>query len=224
MPSQTIQWFPGNMAKTRRMIAENLKHVDITLKLRNARIPLSSENPEIAALTAGKPRITLLNKASLASPEESARWIEACRSTGADAIAIDCVSGEGLARIAPAIRRVLRDKLQKYEDKGMSGRTLKAMIVGIPNVGKSSLVTGSAAQKKRRSKTGLALRSINSGLTTSDGIDLLEYAGVLWRNRDRRVGEIWRSPARSAMRSRYRTLAGILCVRLLASRRSCCAR
>jgi len=140
MPSQIIQWFPGHMAKTRRMITENLKLVDIVLELRDARIPLSSKNPEVLSLTDGKPMLTLLNKASLADPASTAKWIEHCRREGADALAIDCVTGEGLKSIAPAVRRILTDKVKAYEAKGMHGRTLKAMIVGIPNVGKSSLV------------------------------------------------------------------------------------
>ena len=129
MPSQTIQWFPGHMAKTRRMIAENLKLVDITLELRDARIPQSSKNPEIKSLTDGKPRLVLLTKSSLADPALTARWIEACRAEGAEALAIDCITGENLNKIAPTVRRMLSEKLKRYEDKGMTGRRLKAMIV-----------------------------------------------------------------------------------------------
>ena len=150
MPSQTIQWFPGHMAKTRRLISENLKLVDIVLELRDARIPLSSKNPEILSLTAGKPVLTLFNKSSLADPAVTAKFMEQCRAEGGNALAIDCVTGDGLKNIAPAVRRILQDIVQKYESKGMHGRALKAMIVGIPNVGKSSLVNRLNGSKKAK--------------------------------------------------------------------------
>ena len=150
MPSQTIQWFPGHMAKTRRLISENLKLVDIVLELRDARIPISSKNPEILSLTAGKPVLTLFNKSTLADPTVTKQFMELCRAEGGNALAIDCVSGDGLKNIAPAVRHILQDTVQKYESKGMHGRSLKAMIVGIPNVGKSSLVNRLCGSKKAK--------------------------------------------------------------------------
>jgi len=217
MPSQTIQWFPGHMAKTRRMISENLKLVDITLELRDARIPLSSRNPEILSLTAGKPVLTLLNKASLADPAATALWLEECRREGSEALAIDCVTGEGLNRIAPTVRRMLKDKLKSYEEKGMHGRTLKAMIVGIPNVGKSSLVNRLSGAKKAKVEDRPGVTLNKQWVTTSVGLDLLDMPGVLWpKFDDPRVGE--NLAATGAIRDAIldtETLAAVLCRRLL---------
>ncbi len=217
MPSQIIQWFPGHMAKTRRMITENLKLVDIVLELRDARIPLSSKNPEVLSLTDGKPLLTLLNKASLADPAATAKWIEHCRREGADALAIDCVTGEGLKNIAPAVRRILTDKVKAYEAKGMHGRTLKAMIVGIPNVGKSSLVNRLSGSKKAKVEDRPGVTLNKQWVTTSVGIDLLDMPGVLWpKFDDEIVGQ--NLAATGAIRDAIldtETLAAVLCQRLL---------
>jgi len=217
MPSQTIQWFPGHMAKTRRMIAENLKLVDITLELRDARIPQSSKNPEIKSLTDGKPRLVLLTKSSLADPALTARWIEACRAEGAEALAIDCITGENLNKIAPTVRRMLSEKLKRYEDKGMTGRRLKAMIVGVPNVGKSSLVNRLCGSKKAKVEDRPGVTLNKQWVTTSAGIDLLDMPGVLWpKFEDPTTGEnlALTGAIRDAILD-IETMAGILCVRLL---------
>ncbi len=217
MPSQTIQWFPGHMAKTRRMIAENLKLVDITLELRDARIPQSSKNPEIKSLTDGKPRLVLLTKSSLADPALTAHWIEACRAEGAEALAIDCITGENLNKIAPTVRRMLSEKLKRYEDKGMTGRRLKAMIVGVPNVGKSSLVNRLCGSKKAKVEDRPGVTLNKQWVTTSAGIDLLDMPGVLWpKFEDPTTGEnlALTGAIRDAILD-IETMAGILCVRLL---------
>ena len=135
MPSPIIQWFPGHMAKTRRMITENIKNVDLIIEILDARIPLSSKNPEIARLTEGKPRVILLNKASLADPAQSDKWRAKYTGEGCECILTDCVSGGGLDKLMPAINKLMEEKLQRYSDKGMTGRKLKAMVLGIPNVG-----------------------------------------------------------------------------------------
>lgn len=218
MPSQTIQWFPGHMAKTRRMIAENLKLVDITIELRDARIPQSSANPEIVTLTAGKPRLVLLTKSSLADSAVTARWIESIRAEGADALAIDSVTGENLNKIAPAVRRLLQEKLKRYEDKGAAGRRLKAMIVGVPNVGKSSLVNRLCGAKKAKVEDRPGVTLDKQWVTTSAGIDLLDTPGVLWpKFEDPVTGE--NLALTGAIRDSIldiETLADILCTRLLA--------
>ena len=217
MPSQTIQWFPGHMAKTRRMIAENLKLVDITLELRDARIPQSSQNPEIKSLTDGKPRLVLLTKSSLADPAVTAKWIEACRAEGAEALSIDCITGENLNKIAPTVRRMLADKLKRYEEKGMTGRRLKAMIVGVPNVGKSSLVNRLCGSKKAKVEDRPGVTLNKQWVTTSVGIDLLDMPGVLWpKFEDPVIGEnlALTGAIRDAILD-IETMAGILCVRFL---------
>jgi ribosome biogenesis GTPase A len=205
------------MAKTRRLISENLKLVDILLELRDARIPLSSKNPEILSLTAGKPVLTLFNKSSLADPAVTAKFMEQCRAEGGNALAIDCVTGDGLKNIAPAVRRILQDIVQKYESKGMHGRALKAMIVGIPNVGKSSLVNRLNGSKKAKVENRPGVTLNKQWVTTSYGIDLLDMPGVLWPKFDDTViGE--NLAATGAIKDAIldtESLAGILCSRLV---------
>ena len=217
MPSQTIQWFPGHMAKTRRLISENLKLVDIVLELRDARIPISSKNPEILSLTAGKPVLTLFNKSTLADPAATAKFMELCRAEGGNALAIDCVSGDGLKNIAPAVRCILQDTVKKYESKGMHGRSLKAMIVGIPNVGKSSLVNRLCGSKKAKVENRPGVTMNKQWVTTSYGIDLLDMPGVLWpKFDDTIIGE--NLAATGAIKDAIldtESLAGILCTRLV---------
>lgn len=177
------------MAKTRRLIAEYLPQVDIVLELLDARIPLSSKNPEIEKLTAGKPVLTLLNKASLASPKITAKWIEQYRANGRYALAIDCITGEGIGKVADAVKSILNEKLKKYEDKGMHGRALKAMIVGIPNVGKSSLINKLGGSKKAKVENRPGVTLDKQWVTTSIGITLLDMPGVLWpKFEDQNIG------------------------------------
>ena len=189
MPSDVIQWFPGHMAKTRRMIAENLKLVDIVFELRDARIPYSSQNPEIARLVAQKKRITLLSKASLADGAASEKWKRYFDGAGEECIYYDIKTGEGIDKIAPAARRICSEKLLRDEQKGIS-RPLCAMIVGIPNVGKSSLINRLAADKKAKVENRPGVTLNKQWVRTSIGIDLLDMPGVLWPKFDeRRVGE-----------------------------------
>ena len=187
MPSQTIQWFPGHMAKTRRLITENLSQVDAVIELLDARIPCSSKNPEIDRLIGTKPRLTLLTKSSLADPAATAEWIE---SLGGAALAVDTVTGEGIRSIAPALRKLLADKVRRYAERGMEGRALRAMIVGIPNVGKSSLVNRLGGGKKARVEDRPGVTLTKQWVTTSVGIELLDMPGVLWpKFDDRETGE-----------------------------------
>ena len=187
MPSQNIQWFPGHMAKTRRLITENLSQVDAVIELLDARIPRSSKNPEIDRLIGTKPRLTLLTKSSLADPAATAEWIE---SLGGAALAVDTVTGEGIRSIAPALRKLLADKVRRYAERGMEGRALRAMIVGIPNVGKSSLVNRLGGGKKARVEDRPGVTLTKQWVTTSVGIELLDMPGVLWpKFDDRETGE-----------------------------------
>ena len=191
MPSQTIQWFPGHMAKTRRLISENLSSVDIVIELLDARIPASSKNPEIDRLTEHKPRLTVLTKCSLADPLATEKWIAAA-AEGAEGrmLAVDTVTGEGVKAIAPTVKKILSDKLKRYEEKGMKGRAVRAMIVGIPNVGKSSLVNRLGGGKKAKVENRPGVTLTKQWVTTSVGIELLDMPGVLWpRFDDRTTGE-----------------------------------
>lgn len=190
MPSERIQWFPGHMAKTRRLITENLKDVDLVIELLDARIPKSSENPEIAKLVATKPRLTLLSKSSLADPVATDAWKKAFAEAGRECIFYDCRTGEGMNAIAPAARRLCADKLERYHEKGMDGRKLRAMIVGIPNVGKSSLINKLAATNKAKVENRPGVTLTKQWITTSLGIDLLDMPGILWpKFEDQIVGE-----------------------------------
>ena len=190
MALDPIQWFPGHMAKTRRLIAECLSQVDIVLELLDARIPKSSKNPEILKLTAGKPKLTLLNKASLADPAVNDAWISYYAKTENEALLIDCVTGDGIAKIGEAVRRILADKIARNEAKGMAGRRLSAMIVGIPNVGKSSLINRLAGGKRAKVENRPGVTTSKQWVTTSIGLSLLDTPGVLWPKFDEKsVGE-----------------------------------
>ena len=181
MPSQrNIQWFPGHMAKTRRLIADNLKNVDAVIELLDARIPHSSRNPEIAKLTANKPKIVLLNKASLADPVVTAKFMAKYNDSNTVCIETDCITGAGLNKISPAIKNLCREKLERYESKGMTGRTLKAMVLGIPNVGKSSLINRICGNKKAKVENRPGVTLDKQWVSTDIGILLLDMPGILW--------------------------------------------
>lgn len=185
-----IQWFPGHMAKTRRLISENLKNVDIVLELLDSRIPQSSKNPEIARLVEQKPVLVLLNKSSLADPRVTSQWIDYYAKKGIEALPIDCITGENVGKIGASVRRILSDKLKRYEEKGMSGKQLRAMIVGIPNVGKSSLVNKLSGHKKAKVENRPGVTLNKQWVTTNQGFELLDMPGVLWpKFEDRLTGE-----------------------------------
>lgn len=190
MPSETIQWFPGHMAKTRRMISENLKNVDLVLELRDARIPYSSANPEIAKLCADKPRLLLLNKSSLADPAQNAQWQAHLSDERTRCILTDCTSGAGLERLMPSVRDLCAEKIARMESKGMAGKRLRAMVVGIPNVGKSSLINRLCGNKKTRVEDRPGVTRDKQWVTTKIGLDLLDMPGILWpKFEEKRVGE-----------------------------------
>ena len=190
MPSKTIQWFPGHMAKTRRMMQECLSSVDILIELLDARIPFSSRNPEIFRIAGQKPILTVLNKSSLADPERSRMFAEYFKTHAQNFIFTDCVTGEGFDRIMPEIRNILSEKLNRYKEKGLENRRLKAMVVGIPNVGKSTFINRLAGAKKAKAEDRPGVTVNKQWVPTTLGIDLLDMPGVLWpRFEDRIVGE-----------------------------------
>ncbi len=216
MQEKQIQWFPGHMAKTRRLISENLKNVDITIEILDARIPESSRNPEIIRLTAGKPSMILLNKCSLADPVQTKAWIERYTSDSSVCIATDCVTGEGLNKIAPTVRNILSEKVGRYEEKGMNNRALKAMVLGIPNVGKSSLINKISGSKKAKVENRPGVTLDKQWVTTNVGLSLLDMPGVLWPKFDNvEIGE--NLAATGAIKDAIldiETLAGALCGKL----------
>ena len=178
------------MAKTRRLISENLSNVDIVLEVLDARIPLSSRNPEIARLTAGKPRIVLLNKCSLADEKKTEAFRTRLSDGNTACIAIDCITGQGLNKIAPAMRELLKEKLLRWEAKGMKGRRFRAMVLGVPNVGKSSLINKIAGGKRAKVENRPGVTLNKQWVPTTLGFDLMDMPGVLWpKFEDPRVGE-----------------------------------
>jgi ribosome biogenesis GTPase A len=178
------------MAKTRRLITECMPLVDLVIEVLDARIPQSSKNPELARLLGTKPRLTVLSKSGLADPAASEKWREYYKSIGAKAIFYDCRGGENLSAIAPAVRALMGEKLERYEEKGMTGRRLKAMIVGIPNVGKSSLINKLSGQNKAKVEDRPGVTVNKQWIPTTIGIDLLDMPGVLWpKFEDQTVGE-----------------------------------
>lgn len=190
MQSDVIQWFPGHMAKTRRLISENLKEVDIIVEILDARIPYSSKNPEIARLIGDKPCLTVLNKSSLADKATTKKWIDFYKAKGKYAIAVDCVTGEGFSNLATGVKDILSDKIKKYEEKGMNGRKLKAMFVGIPNVGKSSLINRLCGSKKAKVENRPGVTLNKQWIPTTIGLDLMDMPGVLWpKFEEKIVGE-----------------------------------
>lgn len=178
------------MAKTKRLITECLPLVDIVIEVLDARIPVSSKNPVLDSLLGQKPRLAVFSKSALADPEASRLWQAYYREKGTETIFYDCRSGENLNAIAPKVREILGEKLERYESKGMTGRKLKAMIVGIPNVGKSSLINALAGSNRAKVENRPGVTLTKQWITTKVGIDLLDMPGVLWpKFEDRIVGE-----------------------------------
>ncbi|MCQ2483953.1 MAG: ribosome biogenesis GTPase YlqF [Clostridia bacterium] len=177
---QTVQWFPGHMAKTRRLIKESLSRVDCVTEVLDARIPLASRNPEIGDITAGKPRIILLNKCDLADEAVTAQWIKYFKSTGAEAMPVDCRSGKGLNSYHGVVRKVLADKIKANNDRGMVGKALRVMVVGIPNTGKSSFINKMAGRVRAKVADRPGVTTSNQWFNIGNGIELLDTPGVLW--------------------------------------------
>ena len=188
--TQTIQWFPGHMTKTKRQIERDLRLVDAVAEILDARIPVSSRNPDIASLTAGKPRLVLLNKCDMADPKATARWVQDLSSDNTRAIPVDCRSGRGVDRFVPALSELLAQRIAAYRAKGMINPTVRVMIVGIPNVGKSTLINRLAGRNKAASADRPGVTRGNQWFTVAKGFELLDTPGVLWpKFDDQAVGE-----------------------------------
>lgn len=180
MSSSTIQWFPGHMAKTRRMMAECLPLVDAVIEILDARIPRSSRNPEIDKLCGTKPRLVILSKATLADPSVTALWKNHYTAQGKGCIVADFVTGQGMNEVMPELRRLCADTLARYEAKGMTGKALRAMVVGIPNVGKSSFINKITGAKKAKVEDRPGVTLTKQWVKTADRLELLDMPGVLW--------------------------------------------
>lgn len=177
---QIVQWFPGHMAKTRRLIKESLSLVDGVTEIIDARIPYSSSNPELEELINNKPRIVLLNKCDLADKETTNKWVEHYKKKGVRAIPVDCRTGKGLNNYIVAVHEVLKDVIKKNEDRGMPGKALRIMVVGIPNTGKSSFINRMAGAVKAKVADKAGVTRHNQWFNIGNGIELLDTPGVLW--------------------------------------------
>lgn len=186
MPSKQIQWFPGHMAKTRRMMAECLPLVDAVIEILDARIPRSSQNPEIDKICADKPRLVLLSKATLANPTVTSQWKQYFEQKERGCIICDFVTGAGMNEIVPELQRLCAPTLEKWAAKGMHGKALRAMVVGIPNVGKSSFINKITGAKKARVEDRPGVTVDKQWVKTPYRLELLDMPGVLWPKFDDR--------------------------------------
>ncbi len=187
---QTIQWFPGHMTKTKRQIQANLKLVDAVAEIIDARIPVSSRNPDLNKLIQNKPRIILMNKCDMANQTATKMWINHYAKQGITALAVDCKSGRNLNRFPAAAESVLKEKTDRLKAKGMKNPTLRIMIVGIPNVGKSSFINKTAGQNRAKAEDRPGVTRGNQWFTISKTLEMLDTPGVLWpRFDDKTVGE-----------------------------------
>lgn len=177
---QNVQWFPGHMAKTRRLIKESLNLVDGVVEIVDARIPVSSRNPELDSIIQKKPRIILLNKCDVADSQATTMWLKYFRDKGFYAAAVDCRTGKGLNSFDSLVKQALKSVIERNDAKGMSGKPLRLMVVGIPNTGKSSFINrmGKNAKAKVADKAGVTRQ--NQWFVVGNGIELLDTPGVLW--------------------------------------------
>lgn len=184
-----IQWYPGHMTKTRRMIAEQIKNVDAVCEILDARIPVSSRNPDVDELTAGKPRLVVLNRVDQADPEGTKKWAAYFRGKGCAVLESDAKGGLGTAKFAGAVRELLADKLRAYAEKGMAGRVVRVMILGIPNVGKSTFINKVAGRKTAKTEDRPGVTRSKQWVPIDKGLELLDTPGILWpKFEDQSVG------------------------------------
>ena len=186
-----IQWFPGHMTKAQRMIEDNIKQVDAVCEILDARIPRASRNPDIDRLAAGKPRLVILNRVDLADPKATAAWRRKLEEQGLAVLETDAKSGRGVKDFAPAVRRLLADKIRDYEAKGQVGRPLRVMILGIPNVGKSTFINKVAGRKAALAGDRPGVTRGRQWISIDRSLELLDTPGILWPKFDsQEVGEM----------------------------------
>lgn len=177
--NMNIQWYPGHMTKTRRQMEADLKQVDAVCEIVDARIPISSRNPDIDAICGNKPRIVVLNRMDLADPMATTTWITYYRSKGMAAVATDCKSKKGINGFQPAIRSVLKEKIDRDAAKGMK-RAIRIMVVGIPNVGKSTFINQISGRKGAKAENRPGVTRGKQWVTVESGLLLLDTPGILW--------------------------------------------
>lgn len=186
----SIQWFPGHMAKTRRLIGANLKLVDLVLEITDARIPQSSRNPELDRWIEAKPRMIVLNKCDNADPAATKRWLSYYKKIGAPALACDCKTGAGISSFLPLVKQTLAPLIARREAQGMAGRMIRIMVVGVPNVGKSSFINRVAGAKRAKAEDRPGVTRGKQWVSLDKDVELLDMPGVLWpKFEDPLVGE-----------------------------------
>ena len=189
MQIEALSWFPGHMTKTKRMIADEIGHMDAACEILDARIPLSSRNPDVDEMVGNKPRMVVLNRVDQADPAETKRWAAYFRDKGYAVLESDAKSGMGTAQFAAAVRTLLRDKLAAYEAKGQVGRTLRVMVLGIPNVGKSTFINKVAGRKAAKAEDRPGVTRTKQWIPVDRQLELLDTPGILWpKFEDKQVG------------------------------------
>lgn len=187
---QNIQWFPGHMTKTKRQIQASLKLVDAVAEIIDARIPVSSRNPDLDSIIQNKPRVVLMNKCDMADPSSTQKWINYFKNNGIIAIPIDCKTGRGINKFVSSVNEVLKEKIEKQKAKGLLNPTVRVMIVGIPNVGKSTFINRISKNRKAKAEDKPGVTRGNQWFTINKGFEVLDTPGVLWpKFEDKIVGE-----------------------------------
>ncbi|MGN0489077.1 MAG: ribosome biogenesis GTPase YlqF [Ruminococcus sp.] len=188
--NQNIQWYPGHMTKTKRRIQSSLKLIDLVVEILDARIPISSSNPDLNSIIENKPKIVLLNKCDKASKNGNQKWIDYYANQNITALPVDCKTGKGINQFAPAVRKVLSDRITALKNKGLKNPVLRVMIVGIPNVGKSSFINRVSKQSKAKVEDRPGVTRGNQWYTIANDLEMLDTPGVLWpKFDDQKVGE-----------------------------------
>ena len=180
MQIENLSWFPGHMTKTKRMIASELPHMDAVCEILDARIPLSSRNPDVDDLTAGKPRLIVLNRADQADPAQTRRWSQYFRAKGWAVLEANAKGGVGTEKFAAAVRELLKEKLEAYAAKGQVGRVVRVMVLGIPNVGKSTFLNKVAKRKTAKAEDRPGVTRSKQWVPVDATLELLDTPGILW--------------------------------------------
>ena len=180
MQIENLSWFPGHMTKTKRMIASEIQHMDAVCEILDARIPLSSRNPDVDDLTAGKPRLIVLNRADQADPAQTRRWSQYFHAKGWAVLEANAKGGVGTEKFAAAVRELLRDKLESYAAKGQVGRVVRVMVLGIPNVGKSTFINKVAKRKTAKAEDRPGVTRSKQWVPVDATLELLDTPGILW--------------------------------------------
>ena len=189
MQLESLSWFPGHMTKTRRMVASEIGSMDAVCEIIDARIPRASRNPDLDDLTAGKPRIVVLNRVDQADPKATKQWAAWFRAQGYAVLEVDAKSGAGVKQFAPAVRALLADKLRAYEEKGQIGRVLRVMVLGIPNVGKSTFINKVSGRKTAKAEDRPGVTRGKQWVPVDKTLELLDTPGILWpKFEDQEVG------------------------------------